>query len=203
MPSAFPSRAQAVRVALQMEGRGRRMALRGLGSAGCPALPVDRRNAASCVPCGRFAPASERGGFSPLRRCSAQRRAGFGRSTQGARIIPALGWLQGPAFTTGSSTLDHTRPRAVEHRDCPPCGGDRGSISRLGRAPGPEREDSSFCGICRGNGGGGAAIPVEVFGEVRPIWWFETGSGRARSSEGAIALCAICRAGARRSRIRP
>jgi len=131
--------------------------IRRAGDAGWPCVGWRRwlpsstgrqKNAASCVPCGRFAPASERGGFSPLRRCSAQRRAGFGRSTQGARIIPALGWLQGPAFTTGSSTLDHTRPRAVEHRDCPPCGGDRGSISRLWRAPGPEREDSSFCGIC-------------------------------------------------------
>src|SRR5262245_47580262 len=41
-------------VASAKEGRGRRMALRGLGSAGCPALPVDKRNAASCVPACRF-----------------------------------------------------------------------------------------------------------------------------------------------------
>ena len=55
----------------------------------------------------------------------------LGVPAQGARIIPALGWLQGPAFTTGLSTLDHTRPRAVEHRDCPPCGGDRGIIPQV------------------------------------------------------------------------
>ena len=50
-----------------LEGRGRRMALRGLGIAGCPALPAVRRNAASCVPAHRYPAASDKGvHFSPL-----------------------------------------------------------------------------------------------------------------------------------------
>ena len=42
------------------------MALRVLGVAGCPALPVEKRNAASCVPAHRYPAASDNELFAHL-----------------------------------------------------------------------------------------------------------------------------------------
>jgi len=78
---------------------------------------------------------------------------GAGRFRARAALSPCVG-------CTNSIPPDHTarshRPRAVEHRDCPPCGGDGGSMRQM-----------------RGGGDGWRRIPHCGFAEVLVTQVFE------------------------------
>ena len=116
--------------------------------AGCwCSLPADERNATSRVPAIVCAPAGSRRCFTswtPGRRRKG--RAVHARSPvnsahpfqDGAHF--SCRWLRS-SIPTDLTARSH-RPRAVEHRDCPPCGGDVGIITQV-----------------RGGGDGGLSIP--------------------------------------------
>src|SRR5215813_1027101 len=110
------------------------MAPRGLATV-LRRLPAERRFAASRVPSDRYSPAQSRALFTPLTWSPTAFRAGGFRPPVPCASIQSLrdmdvdySWpWRRCRFPQDLFARPH-RPRAVEHRDCPPCGGDGGSI---------------------------------------------------------------------------
>ena len=119
------------------EGWGRGMAPRGLGIRHEDGYRQWKRNATSRVPAIVCSPTGSRRCFTswtPGRRRKG--RAVRARSLVGQRPLLngthfSCRWLRS-SIPTDLTARSH-RPRAVEHRDCPPCGGDVGIITQVRR----------------------------------------------------------------------